>query len=138
MRAEGWQTLVIISPTTGNGKTLTALNLAISLSQEVNQTVLLVDRSDSPRLKIGGGGFLIEVVDSDRQMIDRACGLSGPQDEKALPKYELVIALALVHLATEYTLVEIGGFLQIADLHGDVIDTAPLESGGRHSAGAGG
>lgn len=43
MRAEGWQTLAITSPTTGNGKTLTALNLAISLSQEVNQTVLLVD-----------------------------------------------------------------------------------------------
>ena len=43
MRAEGWQTLAITSPTAGNGKTLTALNLAISLSQEVNQTVLLVD-----------------------------------------------------------------------------------------------
>ncbi|MES2821971.1 MAG: CpsD/CapB family tyrosine-protein kinase [Pseudomonadota bacterium] len=43
MRAENWQTLAITSPTAGNGKTLTALNLAISLSQEVNQTVLLVD-----------------------------------------------------------------------------------------------
>ncbi len=43
MRAEAWQTLAITSPTAGNGKTLTALNLAISLSQEVNQTVLLVD-----------------------------------------------------------------------------------------------
>jgi protein-tyrosine kinase len=43
MRAEKWQTLAITSPTLGNGKTLTALNLAISLSQEVNQTVLLVD-----------------------------------------------------------------------------------------------
>lgn len=43
MRAESWQTLAITSPTAGNGKTLTAVNLAISLSQEVNQTVLLVD-----------------------------------------------------------------------------------------------
>jgi protein-tyrosine kinase len=43
MRSEKWQTLAITSPTLGNGKTLTALNLAISLSQEVNQTVLLVD-----------------------------------------------------------------------------------------------
>lgn len=43
MRAERWQTLAITSPTAGNGKTLTAINLAISLSQEVNQTVLLVD-----------------------------------------------------------------------------------------------
>ncbi len=43
MRANGWRTLAITSPTVGNGKTLTAVNLAISLSQEVNQTVLLVD-----------------------------------------------------------------------------------------------
>lgn len=43
MRDESWQTLAITSPKTGNGKTLTAVNLAISLSQEVNQTVLLVD-----------------------------------------------------------------------------------------------
>ncbi len=43
MRTAGWQTLAITSPTAGNGKTLTALNLSISLSQEVNQTVLLID-----------------------------------------------------------------------------------------------
>lgn len=43
MRMENWQTLAITSPKTGNGKTLTALNLAIALSLEVNQTVLLID-----------------------------------------------------------------------------------------------
>ena len=43
MRQNGWQSLAITSPNKGNGKTLTALNLAICLSQEVNQTVLLVD-----------------------------------------------------------------------------------------------
>ena len=43
MRTESWKTLAVTSPKAGNGKTLTALNLAISLSQEVNQTVLLVD-----------------------------------------------------------------------------------------------
>lgn len=31
------------SPSLGNGKTVTAINLAISLAREVNQTVLLVD-----------------------------------------------------------------------------------------------
>ena len=43
MRANDWRTLAITSPEENAGKTLTAANLAISLSQEVNQTVLLVD-----------------------------------------------------------------------------------------------
>lgn len=43
MRANGWKTLAVTSPSEGNGKTLTAINLAISLAREVNQTILLVD-----------------------------------------------------------------------------------------------
>lgn len=43
MRANGWRTLGVTSPTEGNGKTLTSINLAISLAREVNQTILLVD-----------------------------------------------------------------------------------------------
>jgi capsular exopolysaccharide synthesis family protein len=43
MRSNNWNTLAITSPTGGNGKTVTAINLAISLSKDVNQTVLLVD-----------------------------------------------------------------------------------------------
>ena len=38
-----WNTLAITSPMKDAGKTLTAVNLAISLSQEVNHSVLLVD-----------------------------------------------------------------------------------------------
>lgn len=41
--AEGKNTLMITGPQRGEGKTLTAINLAISIAQEVNQTVLLVD-----------------------------------------------------------------------------------------------
>ena len=43
MRENKWNTLAITSPNPGNGKTLTAVNLAISLANEANQTVLLVD-----------------------------------------------------------------------------------------------
>ena len=43
MRNNGWHTLLVTSPGAGEGKTLTALNLAVSLSRDVNQSVMLVD-----------------------------------------------------------------------------------------------
>ncbi|MEM1152962.1 MAG: AAA family ATPase [Pseudomonadota bacterium] len=43
MKRNAWHTLAITSPQENAGKTLTAVNLAISISQEVNQTVMLVD-----------------------------------------------------------------------------------------------
>ena len=43
MRVNGWRTLAVTSPGEGNGKTITAINLAISLARDVKQTVLLVD-----------------------------------------------------------------------------------------------
>lgn len=43
LEVNDWSTLAITSPTKDAGKTLTSVNLAISLSKEVNHTVLLVD-----------------------------------------------------------------------------------------------
>lgn len=43
MKSHNWQTLAITSAHENAGKTLTAINLAISISQEVSQTVMLVD-----------------------------------------------------------------------------------------------
>jgi len=43
MRQNDWNALAVTSTTPGEGKSLTAVNLAISLAMEVNQTVLLVD-----------------------------------------------------------------------------------------------
>jgi protein-tyrosine kinase len=43
MRGNGWKSLAITSPSVGEGVSLTAINLAISLAREVSQTVLLVD-----------------------------------------------------------------------------------------------
>ena len=43
MKQEGWNALAVTSPGQEEGKTLTAVNLAISIAQEVNHTVLLVD-----------------------------------------------------------------------------------------------
>ncbi|MHB8390816.1 MAG: CpsD/CapB family tyrosine-protein kinase [Acidobacteriaceae bacterium] len=43
LRENHWNALAVTSPVTGEGKTLTAINLAISLAREVDYTVLLVD-----------------------------------------------------------------------------------------------
>jgi protein-tyrosine kinase len=43
LNENSWNVLAVTSPGTGEGKSLTALNLAVSLSMEVNYTVLLVD-----------------------------------------------------------------------------------------------
>lgn len=43
MKSNDWNTLAITSPVSGEGKSLTAINLAISIAKELNHTVLLVD-----------------------------------------------------------------------------------------------
>ena len=43
LREKRWNTLAVTSPRAHEGKTLTAINLAISLAREVDYTVLLVD-----------------------------------------------------------------------------------------------
>jgi Mrp family chromosome partitioning ATPase len=42
-RENNWNVLAVTSPGSGAGKTLTAINLAISIAREVDYTVLLVD-----------------------------------------------------------------------------------------------
>jgi capsular exopolysaccharide synthesis family protein len=43
MRENNWNVLAVTSPTAGNGKTLTATNLAISIAKDANYSVLLAD-----------------------------------------------------------------------------------------------
>jgi protein-tyrosine kinase len=43
LRENNWNVLAVTSASKGEGKTLTAVNLAISLAKEVDQTVLLID-----------------------------------------------------------------------------------------------
>ncbi len=42
-RAKGWNTIMITSPTSGDGKTTTAINLALTFAREFSNTALLVD-----------------------------------------------------------------------------------------------
>ena len=43
MRANGWRSLAVTSASQGDGKSLTAINLAISMAGDVNHNVCLVD-----------------------------------------------------------------------------------------------
>lgn len=43
MRKNNWSTVAVTAPTPGAGKSLVAVNLAMSIAMEVNQTVLVVD-----------------------------------------------------------------------------------------------
>jgi protein-tyrosine kinase len=43
MEEKGWRTLAITSPTPGVGKTVVAINLAMSVVQKTNKTAMLVD-----------------------------------------------------------------------------------------------
>lgn len=43
MKAKGWKTVMVTSALPGEGKTLTAINLALTFARAFNQTVLLVD-----------------------------------------------------------------------------------------------
>ncbi len=43
MTARGWNALAVTSPAASDGKSLTAINLSISLARELHHTVLLVD-----------------------------------------------------------------------------------------------
>lgn len=43
MDEHGWKVLAVTSPTLNSGKTVVAINLAISIAQQLNRTALLVD-----------------------------------------------------------------------------------------------
>ena len=43
MRANNWTTLAVTSPATGSGKTVTAINLAISIGRDLSSTAFLFD-----------------------------------------------------------------------------------------------
>lgn len=78
MRERGWNTLAVTSPDARAGKTVAAINLAISLASEVNQSVLLVDANlRSPSIhqyfglspKLGLADHLLDQVDTGKMLL---------------------------------------------------------------------
>jgi hypothetical protein len=75
MRENGWKTIAITSPTAGCGKTLMAINLAISMSQKTDQTALLVDfdlrrPSVGKQLGLPPGPSLVKYLNGNAQLTD--------------------------------------------------------------------
>jgi len=88
MRDNNWRTLAITSPNSQAGKSLTALNLAISVSLEVNQTVMLVDldlRSSSLLQKLG--------IEAEYGLIDVLEGRAELNQTLVNPGFERLVVL---------------------------------------------
>ena len=88
-RQNNWQTLAITSPNRGGGRTLTAMNLAISLSLEVNQTVLLVDLD----LRQPGVASCIGVEDIEHGIVDYVNGTESLENILIHPGFERLVLL---------------------------------------------
>ena len=88
-RKNNWQTLAITSPNSGGGRTLTAMNLAISLSLEVNQTVLLVDLD----LRQPGVASCLGVNDVEYGIVDYINGTQNLENILIHPGFERLVLL---------------------------------------------
>lgn len=86
-RANGWQTLAITSPNGDAGGTLTAVNLAISMSLETNQTVMLVDLN----LRRPGVAKCFGIDDIEHGIVDHIKGSVSLDKILINPGYERLV-----------------------------------------------
>ncbi len=84
MIANGWNTLGVTSPVCGEGKTLTSINLALSIAMDVTRTVLLIDADlrnpcvhryfDLPASIAGLGDYLSSDIPLQRLLVHPQVG----------------------------------------------------------------
>jgi len=84
MKENNWRTLAITSPTPEAGKTVVAINLAMSIAQQTNYTALLAD-FDLRRPKIGTY-FGIPMEKSLNEFLDGTAELSDVLVNPQMPK----------------------------------------------------
>jgi protein-tyrosine kinase len=82
-QAKGWNTIMITSVRPGEGKTVTAINLAMTFAKAYNQTVLLVD-SDLRQQKI----YRYLGIESDMGIIDHLLDERPLKDMIIWPRIE--------------------------------------------------
>jgi len=92
MNENGWRTLAITSPAPEAGKTVVSINLAISIAQQTNQTVMLVD-FDLRRPKVGA--YLgLPMEKSLNDLLDGTAQLSDILVNPDIPRF---VVLATKH-----------------------------------------
>jgi non-specific protein-tyrosine kinase len=133
-RDKGWNTLMITSAQPGEGKTLTAVNLALTFAREFNQTVLLVDCDLKEQrihrcLGLANGLGLADYLLDDRPLkelivwpgIDKLTLLSGGrtiQDSTELigsPKMKALVSEMKNRYADRYVFFDLPPVLDRAD-----------------------
>jgi protein-tyrosine kinase len=115
LRENNWRTLAITSPNSQAGKSLTALNLAISLSLEVNQTVMLVD------LDLRHGSILEKLgIEAQYGLLDVVEGRVALADALVNPGFERLVILP--HLPSVQHRSELLSSPQMGKLLSDIVN----------------
>jgi capsular exopolysaccharide synthesis family protein len=97
MRSNDWHSLIVTSAGAGEGKSLTASNLALSLSRDVNQSVLLVDL-DLQRSRVaqyfgflgGAKKGISEYLTGAAEISDIVYSPSGIPRISVIPNFEVI------------------------------------------------
>jgi capsular exopolysaccharide synthesis family protein len=97
MRSNNWHSLIVTSAGAGEGKSLTASNLALSLSRDVNQSVLLVDL-DLQRSRLaqyfgflgGAKKGISEYLTGAAEIADIVYSPSGIPRISVIPNFEVI------------------------------------------------
>lgn len=94
MEENGWRTLAITSPTPAVGKTVVAINLAMSVAQKTDRTAMLVDFDlRQPRI----GAYL--GLPMDRSLNDLLVGQTSLEDILVNPDIPRMVVLPTRHAA---------------------------------------
>jgi protein-tyrosine kinase len=111
MEEKGWRTLAITSPTPEAGKSVVAINLAMSIAQQTNKTAMLVD-FDLRRPKVGH--YLgLPMEKSLNDLLDGTSNLSDVLVNPDMPRL-VVLATKLPVSKSAETLssIKIGGLIK--------------------------
>jgi len=99
MEENGWRTLAITSPTPEAGKTVLAINLAMSIAHHTTKTALLVD-FDLRRPRVGASlGLAMEK--SLNELLTNKAGLEEVMVNPTLPRFVVLPTREPIPLSTE-------------------------------------